>query len=240
MTARTLLTVLIAIAVLALPCLGKTITQGMQRQAVESYISRLAQTERVSYECAWLSQPKRIEVECSSAKLHVRLNSLKNGRLVVPMEVRCGQTRVKTIWHKLSCRVAKEVVVTTRSVKRGELITPDAVESKWVPIELTRSAVTDMKEAIGKKARYRIASGSVIKPRMLETPKPVEKGDPLVIVYNGDNLEISAVAIAQASGSPGNIIPVINVQSQRVFFARIIEHGKAEPLLQTGADDEGD
>ncbi len=220
--------------------MGGTIGAERQRQAVESYISKLARAHQASCNCVWLSKPDRMEIDCPSARLQVRLRALKNGRLLVPMEVLCGKRRMRTVWHRLLCRVEKRVPVAARRIRRGELITPDAVELGSVPIELARDAAVGVEAVVGKRARCSIASGSVIKPRMLEVPKPVEKGDPLVVVFSRDGLRITAIAIAQESGVVGSVIPVMNAQSRRVFFARIVEHGEVEPLVPTGGDDESD
>lgn len=240
MLARVLTTV-IALVLISVPMsFAKSISASEQQRAIDSTIAKLAMESEARCECSWVSKPVAIDAGCESPELNVKLKRLRNGTLTAPVEIRCEGVRVKTKWYKLSCRTEKLAATAARKIERNELITPDSIETKWIPIELAKNAVTKPKEAIGKKARYSIPNGSILWLQVLENPKPVEKGDALLIVYKDGSLEVSSIAIAQKSGSLGNVIPVLNIESQKVFFARIISKGQAEPLINSGVSDEND
>lgn len=219
-------------------CVAKSISPAEQQTAIDSTIAKLASQFEARCECTWISKPVEIKANCELPKLNVRLKSLRNGFLNVPIEIRCENTRSQTRWYKLSCRAEKLVVVAGRKIKQNELITPDSIEMKWIPVELAKNAFTRGEDVIGKKARATIPKGSILWLQMLESPRLVEKGDALIIVYQNGNLRISSIAIAQKSGELGSIIPVLNADSQKVFFARIISKGQAEPLIKSGVSNE--
>jgi len=224
--------------VLASTSLANTVSSHYQQDSVNSVIEKLARENEVRCECSWIAAPSPIEVDCASPKLDVKLKSLRNNTITVPLEIRCDNKRLKIKWYRLSCRAEKIVLITTRKIEQNELITPDSIQTKWIPIELAQNAVTKVEDALGKKIRSSISGGTILRLQMLETPRPVEKGDPILIIYRSGSLQVSSIAIAQKSGSRGNIIPVMNVESQKVFFARIISNGKAEPIIASGVNDE--
>lgn len=238
MLAKVLTTATILTLISASICAAKNISAADQQKAIDSAIAELASQNEARCECALVNKPSEIKTDCESPNLNVKLKSLRNGFLNVPIEIRCDNMRIKTKWYKLSCRAEKLALVATRKIEQNELITPNSIEAKWIPIELARNAISKSEQAIGKKARHAIPNGSILCLQALENPKPVEKGDALLIVYKNGNLKVSSIAIAQKSGDLGSVIPVLNSESQKVFFARIISKGQAEPLINPGASDE--
>jgi flagella basal body P-ring formation protein FlgA len=87
-----------------------------------------------------------------------------------------------------------------------------------------------MSEIIGRKAKFNLARGAVIKTRQLEIVYPVEKGKAVLVVANNSRLSITVNAIALEAGQLGDMIKVKNSTSGRILNAIVTGEKKVSPL----------
>jgi len=73
------------------------------------------------------------------------------------------------------------------------------------------------------RVRSSIGQDQVIYTDNLETPPLVKKGDEVTVRYEGPNIRITAKAMAMHDAKPDGTIQVQNMQSKKMFSARIVD-----------------
>jgi flagella basal body P-ring formation protein FlgA len=87
--------------------------------------------------------------------------------------------------------------------------------------------VTSLEDAEGKIPLRSIAAGTPIRREWLAEPKAVERGDRVVVEARVGGARLEFEAVAEAAGSAGDLIPVLNPTSKRRFLARVEGRDKA-------------
>lgn len=109
-----------------------------------------------------------------------------------------------------------EAPVLVRPLAAGERIAADDVG--WITIAPNRirpGAVIDAGQLIGAEARRALPPGRLLTGRDLQTPRLVERGRPVRLIYARPGLRLTALGIAQADGGLGDSITVLNPDSRR-------------------------
>jgi flagella basal body P-ring formation protein FlgA len=109
-----------------------------------------------------------------------------------------------------------ELPVLARRVAPGELIA--ATDLDWIsvsPDRLRPTSLTEAHQLIGSEARRPLAPGRVLTARDLQPPRLVQRGRAVVLVYSRPGLELRGLGIAQADGALGDLVPVVNPDSQQ-------------------------
>jgi flagella basal body P-ring formation protein FlgA len=68
-----------------------------------------------------------------------------------------------------------------------------------------------------------VDAGTVLRPDLLEFPPLVKRGDRVRIVLESAGLRISAFGQAKQKGAQGEMIPVVNLDSNKVIHARVVD-----------------
>jgi flagella basal body P-ring formation protein FlgA len=106
--------------------------------------------------------------------------------------------------------------VLARRVAAGELIA--AADLDWItvaPHRLRPTSVTEARQLIGSEARRPLAPGRVLTQQDLQAPRLVQRGRAVALLYARPGLQLRALGIAQADGALGDLVQVINADSQQ-------------------------
>jgi flagella basal body P-ring formation protein FlgA len=68
-----------------------------------------------------------------------------------------------------------------------------------------------------------VDSGAALRPDMVESPPLVKNGDRVRIVAESAGLRISAFGQVKQRGARGELIPVMNLDSNKVVHARVLD-----------------
>jgi flagella basal body P-ring formation protein FlgA len=63
----------------------------------------------------------------------------------------------------------------------------------------------------------------VLRANLVEMPPLVKRGDVVVIVAETKGLKITALGQVKKKGAMGDRIPVVNFESQKVLYARVMD-----------------
>lgn len=107
------------------------------------------------------------------------------------------------------------VVVLTRSIGRGEVITAEDVTLAEAGARVPDGIFTDPASVIGRRTRAALGEGKPLLLRQLEPVWLVARGNPVVLVAAAGGLAVSAPAQALDDGGMGDVIRVLNLSSQR-------------------------
>ena len=123
-----------------------------------------------------------------------------------------------------------KTVVVSRNITKGEVVTEDHLAYSFQISDDLPGGFTSMSEVIGRKAKFNLARGAVIKTRQLEIVYPVEKGKAVLIVADNSRLSITVNAIALEAGQLGDMIRVKNSTSGKILNAIVTGEKKVSPL----------
>ena len=123
-----------------------------------------------------------------------------------------------------------KTVVVRKNITKGEVLTEDHLAYSFQISDDLPGGFTSMSEVIGRKAKFNLARGAVIKTRQLEIVYPVEKGKAVLVVADNSRLSITVNAIALEAGQLGDMIRVKNSTSGKILNAIVTGEKKVSPL----------
>ncbi len=128
-------------------------------------------------------------------------------------------------WITAEVKKYVNVAILNRDVKFGEPITEAMITTdvRYVPagvdVVLTADAL------IGMQTTKFIPAGEMINYRDLKRETVMKKGQMVKAVFGKEAFEVSISALAEESGAVGDVIKFKNVDSQKMFSAKIEEKG---------------
>ena len=158
-----------------------------------------------------------VEVNCASENWSTVLRNNRTFQIEEELEQPFASLKSKT-------------VVVKKNITKGEVITEDHLTFSFQISDDLPGGFTTMSEIIGRKAKFNLARGAVIKTRQLEIVYPVEKGKAVLVVANNSRLSITVNAIALEAGQIGDMIKVKNSTSGKILNAIVTGEKKVSPL----------
>lgn len=118
----------------------------------------------------------------------------------------------------------QEALVTTRSITRGEALTPElfTVMRREVT-SIADPIVTGLDEIEGKEAARTIPQGKSLTFSMIKNEELIKRGDHVTIVYQNGNLQITASGEARQAGARGEAIKIKNLSTNKIITAEVLD-----------------
>lgn len=120
--------------------------------------------------------------------------------------------------------VLGDIYVPARHIEKGEIITPDML--KTITIRMNRVKpmfVVDRDKLLDKEAKKYLKEGKIINDRDIGTKILIRKNDIVTMVYQTDNMQITAKAQARQDGSKGEKIEIENTKSKKVLYGVVLD-----------------
>ena len=125
-----------------------------------------------------------------------------------------------------SAFVTVEVVTLTRALNRGEVIKADDVSVQRLPRpRVTSDAITSPDQAIGLAVRNSAGAERALRAADLMKPELVARGEFVTITYEVPGVMLSVRGKAAEGGAQGDMIDVLNVQSNRTLRGTVSGRG---------------
>lgn len=130
----------------------------------------------------------------------------------------------KRVWAAATLEIYADVVVTKKPLGRHKPITEDDIEIQKMDLaQLPSDVITDPTTILGQRTRRAIGSKTVLRPNLVEFPPLLKRGDVVVIIAETAGLKITALGQVKKKGRLGERIPVINFDSKKVLYARVLD-----------------
>jgi len=130
----------------------------------------------------------------------------------------------KRVWATATLEVMAEVVITKKPLGRHKPITEDDIMVQKLDLaKVPSDAITDPEAVLGKRTRRAIGSKTVLRANLVEFPPLVRRGDVVVIIAETRGLRVTALGQVKKKGALGDRIPVINFESKKVLYARVVD-----------------
>jgi flagella basal body P-ring formation protein FlgA len=160
--------------------------------------------------------------------LTTRVVAPKNTELAgtVPLSVifKVDDEAEKRVWVTVSLERLTRVVVARRPLGRYKPIDDDDLEVKAVDAAgLPADCIINPEVVIGKRTRRPVDAGTVLRPDLVEFPPLVKNGDRVRIIAETSGLRISAAGQVKQKGCQGELIQVVNLDSNKVIYARVVD-----------------
>jgi flagella basal body P-ring formation protein FlgA len=146
------------------------------------------------------------------------------GTVSLTVVFRVDDDAEKRVWVTVSLERLTKVVTARRPLGRFKPIDAEDLEIKTVDAAgLPADLITDPEVLIGKRTRRPLDSGTVLRHELVELPPIVKNGDRVRIIAETPGLRISALGQVKQKGCQGELIQVMNLDSNKVIYARVID-----------------
>jgi len=121
------------------------------------------------------------------------------------------------------------VVVVVKNISKGEVLSESHLAYDYTTARLPGS-FTDIENVIGRKAKFNLARGAILKIRQLKINYAVEKGKYVLLTSSNENVSVTVGAIALEQGQIGDIIKVRNERSGKLLNVVVTSEKKVSAL----------
>jgi len=128
-------------------------------------------------------------------------------------------------------RIVAEYAMATHSISRGQVLTDsDLLPAKGELRDLPLRRLPTVTTLVGAKTLRPLSAGLPIQAAFVAMKKLVEAGDKVTVVAAAGAIEVSATLIAADGGDIGDVIRVVNPETQRYLRGRIVRAGTVEVM----------
>lgn len=174
-------------------------------------------------------EPQPIHVEASAiADLAIaRINvDPRSGRFDVTLDIP-GSAMVRRLPMRFA-GVATETVETAtlvRNLARGDVIRESDVTIERRPKSEATGGAVGLDEAVGLSAKRQLRAGQALRMSDLAKTDVVARNEPVMIVYEAPGLLLTVRGKALEAGAVGDLVSVLNIQSNRTVYASVTGPG---------------
>ena len=120
---------------------------------------------------------------------------------------------------------ARELVpvpVPRRNLLRGTLLTAEMFEEAWLPASrLREDTVMLVEDLVGLELERSLRRGQPVRRDQVRWPRLVRRGDVVTLVFRRPGLLLTALGRALEDGSEGEIVRLVNLDSERPLRGRV-------------------
>jgi flagella basal body P-ring formation protein FlgA len=167
-------------------------------------------------------QPASVRFEPRNNRFDVALE-IANDNGSAPARLRFTGTAIETV----------EAAVLARGVERNEVIkSSDVVIERRSKAEVGAD-VASRDRAIGMQARRQLRAGQALRIADLAKPDLVQRDQSVTLIYEAAGLYLTIRGKAQDSGTEGDVVNVLNLQSKRTVSGVVTGRGQVSVAVAT-------
>ncbi len=151
----------------------------------------------------------------------------RTGRTTVG--VRCSGVKPWSLYVPVTVSIMGEVVVATRDLLRGQMISPSDIRLEERDLtQLHSGYLSNLDLAEGKRVKRTIRRGGIVKPVQIAAPTLIKKGAEVTIKASSDRIQVTTKGKALGPGGIGERIRVRNLRSKKVVEATVVDAGTVQ------------
>jgi len=187
-----------------------------------------------------LSQYKRFEYKVVSPKTidlskvvfdDERDTRLASGYAYLPVKIRSFSDNYKNSIITVKLKLYEDVAVSTRDLKRKEILTSNDFRIEEREVSSLRSiAVKSLKKLNTLRVKKNMKSGVILQDNMFEPIPDIKKGDRISGVYQRGVVKINFDVIARTEGVIGETIKVKRTDNK--IFKAVITNSKQVKIIE--------
>jgi len=158
----------------------------------------------------------------------------RNGRFDITFEIPNDVTYTPTKLRFIGTAVETvEAAVLTRSVERNDIIKSSDVVIERRPKTEVGNDVASRDRSLGMQARKQMRAGQALKMTDLAKPDMVARDQGVTLIYETPGLYLTGRGKALDSGTEGDVVNVVNLQSKRTVQGVVTGPGQVSIMVQT-------
>jgi flagella basal body P-ring formation protein FlgA len=158
----------------------------------------------------------------------------RNGRFDITFEIANDVTYSPTKLRFTGTAVETvEAAVLTRSVERNDILKSSDVIVERRPKAEVGNDIALRSRVIGMQARKQLRAGQALKVADLGKPDMVSRDQAVTLVYEVPGLYLTGRGKAIDSGTEGDVVNIVNLQSKRTVQGVVIGPGQVSVLAPT-------
>ena len=165
----------------------------------------------------------------------------RNGRFDITFEIPNDVTYAATKLRFTGVAVETvEAAVLTRAVERNDILKSSDVVIERRPKAEVGNDIASRERAVGMQARKQMRAGQALKAADLGRPDMVSRDQSVTLIYEAPGLYLTGRGKAVDSGTEGDTVSVVNLQSKRTVQGVVTGPGQVSitvpgPRLTTAA-----
>jgi flagella basal body P-ring formation protein FlgA len=137
-----------------------------------------------------------------------------------------GTRRSVPIWARVAMSCSREVLIAVRDLAAGQTVTAADVRLETIEVDpFAPSAAARLEDIVGKAVRSRVLTGRPVPVSLLSATPVVHRGEDVDVTVFSGQAQLKLAGKAQRQGRTGDVIPVRNPASGRMFQARVDGRG---------------
>ena len=181
----------------------------------------------------------QLQVHCSECEIRIQITSvpsqlasdwnldlnidLNKSTLLIPI-FSVSQPDRKG-WVSAEVKRYQQIPVLNRALKASDVITQDVLSLEKRFVSSIREVVLNTESLVGMQVVRYMNAGQSFLFSDLKKENVVQRGQVVKAMMGNDTFEVSISAQVEESGAIGDVIKVKNLDSQKVFSAKVIERG---------------
>jgi flagellar basal body P-ring formation protein FlgA len=175
-------------------------------------------------------QPSSVRFEPRSGRFDVSFD-IGDESGAVPTRLRFTGAAIETV----------EAAVVTRDVERNEVLKASDVVVERRPKAVVGNDAASRDRAVGMQMRKQVRAGQSLRVADLGKPDLVQRDQNVTLIFESAGLYLTIRGKALEGGTEGDVVNVLNLQSQRTVSGVVIGRGQvavsvAAPRLPDAAD----
>ncbi len=185
--------------------------------------SHLSKTHKeFNYQLTRLDSRLRLPACPHTPEVFTPRGDLKPGRNTLGL--RCNSGKPWKIYTSVNIKLYQPVLVLSRPLNRGEILTPAYLSLQKMDLGLLRQGyLLESSSILNKQAKRNLAGGAILTSRLFEAPDLVKRGETVKIQAVSPHFQISMSGIALMNGKKGQNIRVRNLRSKRIIQAHVTQ-----------------
>jgi flagella basal body P-ring formation protein FlgA len=167
-------------------------------------------------------QPASVRFEPRGNRFDVTLE-IGSDNVAAPTRLRFTGTVIETV----------EAAVLARGVERNEVIKSSDVVIERRPKAEVGADPASRDRAVGMQARRQLRAGQAVRIADLAKPDLVQRDQSVTLIYDSPGLYLTVRGKAQDSGTEGDVVNVLNLQSKRTVAGVVTGRGQVSVAVAT-------
>lgn len=136
---------------------------------------------------------------------------------------------IKKINVSARIEIRAEVAVASERISKGTTITEGMIRMENMVLHGPASDFcTDLADVVGQVAERNIQPNHPVAKATLAKAVDVKAGDLVLVVAENSEVKLTTRGVAKKDGSIGELIPVLNLRSNKRLFGRVVDAGTVQ------------
>ncbi len=128
-------------------------------------------------------------------------------------------------WIVAEIKRYQKVPILNRSAKVGDVLTEEMLVLEKRQVTNLRETAQSIDSVIGMQAIRFLSAGQMISFNDVKKEQVMKKGQMVKAIVGNNAFEVSMSALVEEAGSIGDVIRIKNLDSQKIFAAKVVERG---------------